>query len=156
MLAGTIVRARDGREVALVPTTDAEGVYALRREAYRELVARAFPEMDNAALRARFRGKWRADGAYLLVREGAAIGALETEPADGAVFVRSIAIVPAAQGAGVGEAVLRALMEAAARAGVAVTLSVSSANGRAAALYRRLGFGVERADAERTWMRWGR
>lgn len=156
MLFGVTVRARDGRAVALVAAapSDAERVYASRREAYRELVERAFPEMDDAALRARFLGKWRAKGAYFLVCGGDDVGALETDEVMGAVFVRSIAIVPAAQGAGIGEAVLRALQEAASREGRAVTLSVAHPNARAAALYRRLGFVEERVDAEKIWMRW--
>ena len=83
------------------------------------------------------------DGA-MIVCEGAnadaqAIGLLKVTRAADEWHVHQIQILPSRQGRGIGEAVLRELLAEAARAHVAVSLSVLHGN-PARRLYERLGF----------------
>jgi ribosomal protein S18 acetylase RimI-like enzyme/ketosteroid isomerase-like protein len=152
-----VLGALDGARVGgatLVATADADAVYAIRRAAFAGLVVEAAGAWDDAALRARFEAKWHPDGAYRIVGERGDLGTLELAYRDADVFVTTIALLPSAQGAGLGSAVIRAVQAAAAAEGREVALSVTRPNRRAAALYPRLGFVVEKVDDERTWMRW--
>ena len=147
-----------GTDITLVAAGEAgrERVYALRRRAYHDLVLRQFGRWDDADLRARFDAKWRPDAAFFVRRGDGDLGALEVDVHPGALFVRSIALVPEAQGGRVGTAVMHALRDVAHAHGLDVTLSVVHANARAAALYLRLGFTVDKSDDARTWMCWTR
>lgn len=68
-------------------------------------------------------------------------------------FVEEIALLPEAQGRGVGTRLLRDILQAARRRGVPVRLSVFLSN-PAHALYARLGFTVVRVDEPRMTMEW--
>jgi len=68
--------------------------------------------------------------------------------------VCQVSVVPGAQGAGLGGAlVVRALAAFRDQGLASVTLSVTAANERAHRLYERLGFGVQRAFAAHAWTR---
>ncbi|WP_175746943.1 GNAT family N-acetyltransferase [Burkholderia pyrrocinia] len=76
----------------------------------------------------------------MIVCEGAdAIGLLKVTRAAGEWHVHQIQLLPARQGQGIGEAVLRELLADAARENVPVSLSVLHGN-PARRLYERLGF----------------
>ena len=68
-------------------------------------------------------------------------------------YLDEIALLPAAQGAGVGTALVREVMAEAARRGLPVRLSVL-VNNPSRRLYERLGFRVVRVDHPRVRMEW--
>ncbi|MCK9904732.1 GNAT family N-acetyltransferase [Parafrankia colletiae] len=68
-------------------------------------------------------------------------------------FVEEIALLPEAQGRGIGTNLLRGILRAAQRRGVPVRLSVF-VNNPAQALYTRLGFEVVRIEDPRMSMQW--
>jgi ribosomal protein S18 acetylase RimI-like enzyme len=68
-------------------------------------------------------------------------------------FLEEIALLPAAQGRGIGTQLVRDIQQAAQRRGVPVQLSVF-ANNPARALYARLGFTVVRIEDPRIAMEW--
>jgi len=68
-------------------------------------------------------------------------------------FVEEIALLPEAQGRGIGTYLLRGILRAAQRRGVPVRLSVF-VNNPAQALYTRLGFEVVRIEDPRLSMQW--
>lgn len=68
-------------------------------------------------------------------------------------FIEEIALLPEAQGRGIGTRLLRSILRAAQRRGVPVLLSVFVTN-PAQALYARLGFEVVRIEEPRISMRW--
>lgn len=68
-------------------------------------------------------------------------------------FVDEIALLPEAQGRGIGTQLLQGVLSAAGRRGVPVQLSVF-VNNPAQALYARLGFEVVRVEEPRMSMRW--
>lgn len=68
-------------------------------------------------------------------------------------FVEEIALLPEAQGRGIGTRLLQDILVAAQRRGVPVRLSVFTSN-PAQALYARLGFTVTRTEEPRMAMEW--
>jgi ribosomal protein S18 acetylase RimI-like enzyme len=68
-------------------------------------------------------------------------------------FIEEIALLPEAQGRGIGTRLVRDILQAAQRRGVPVRLSVFASN-PAQALYARLGFEVLRIEHPRTAMEW--
>ncbi|AWV02959.1 GNAT family N-acetyltransferase [Burkholderia sp. JP2-270] len=90
----------------------------------------------------------------MIVCEGAdAIGLLKVTRAAGEWHVHQIQILPARQGQGIGEAVLRELLTDAARANVCVSLGVLHGN-PARRLYERLGFRIESETETSASMIW--
>lgn len=90
----------------------------------------------------------------MIVCEGAtAIGLLKVTRAAGEWHVHQIQILPARQGQGIGEAVLRELLTDAAHANVPVSLSVLHGN-PARRLYERLGFRIESETETSASMIW--
>ncbi len=86
---------------------------------------------------------------------GAPVGRLVTDrrPADGLHLV-DIALMPERRGQGIGESILRDLMEEAAAAGTAMTLQVARDNLAAQRLYLRLGFVATAASETHFTLRW--
>ncbi len=151
-LDGAELHVSDARLLA-ASEGDRERVYALRRRAYTDLAVRALGAWDDVDQRARFAARWRLAGTFLLVRDGAAVGALEIDPADDALWIRSLVVDPARQGEGLGSATLAVVSAAAGAHGLDILLSVDRQNPRAAALYERVGFHLEREEGARRWMR---
>ena len=81
------------------------------------------------------------------------IGVLIVDEADDEIYVAEIQVAPEWQGRGIGRAVLRALMDDGAQRGKSVTLRVLRANGRARALYERLGFEPFKETETHTYLR---
>jgi ribosomal protein S18 acetylase RimI-like enzyme len=96
------------------------------------------------------------DGTLIAWRGDAPVGvvmtiASDTDPDIGEI--ETLAVVPSAQGIGIGRALLRSGLDAIARQEMAVaTLSVNAANVRALALYLDLGFHVD--EVRVCWERW--
>ncbi|KML62452.1 GCN5 family acetyltransferase [Burkholderia cepacia] len=111
----------------------------LRRLTMTEHLQRVGAPTDDATHDRRIRANFEA---AMIVCEGAdAIGLLKVTRAAGEWHVHQIQILPAWQGRGIGEAVLRALLTDAARENACVSLSVLHGN-PAWRLYERLGFRV--------------
>ncbi|MGN6530105.1 MAG: GNAT family N-acetyltransferase [Burkholderiaceae bacterium] len=89
----------------------------------------------------RRRADHRFDVARIVVREGRAIGLLKLVREGDPWQVEQIQLAPAAQGQGLGAAILHAVVDQARAAGVGLELSVLKAN-PARRLYERLGFVV--------------
>ncbi len=109
----------------------------LRRLTMTEHLQRVGAPTDDEAHDRRIRANFED---AMIVCEGAdAIGLLKVTRAAGEWHVHQIQLLPARQGQGIGEAVLRELLTEAARANVPVSLSVLHGN-PARRLYERLGF----------------
>ncbi|PXX38063.1 GNAT family N-acetyltransferase [Burkholderia sp. MS455] len=109
----------------------------LRRLTMTEHLQRVGAPTDDEAHDRRIRAHFED---AMIVCEGAdAIGLLKVTRSAGEWHVHQIQILPARQGRGIGEAVLRELLTDAARENVCVSLSVLHGN-PARRLYERLGF----------------
>lgn len=153
MIARLLTIALPGAAFAPASDADLDTVYALRREAFTPLTDTMGTGWDDAGERAKFEARWKAATTVLVLRDGAAIGALELDPAAEAWFARTVHLAPQTQGSGLGSAIMRAVVTAAREEGRTVQLSVVRANAGAKALYLKLGFVVEREDGERVWMK---
>jgi ribosomal protein S18 acetylase RimI-like enzyme len=107
-------------------------------------------EMKRAFLRSQFDAQWAHysqhyhDATFSIVeRNGSRIGRLYVWRGPDDVRIVDIAICAEARGAGIGGALLREVMEEAARSGKSASIHVERDN-RALGLYQRLGF--ERVD----------
>ena len=76
----------------------------------------------------------------MLVDRGVGVGRIVIDRTLAPWRLVDIALVPEAQGRGIGSAALAQVQREAAAAGIGIELHVMHANPRAAALYRRLGF----------------
>lgn len=89
----------------------------------------------------------------IIEESGRAVGYLCVIHADDHDFVEEIALVPEAQGHGIGTRLMREVMRSAGRRRVPVRLSVL-VNNPAQALYQRLGFHVVHVEHPRVRMEW--
>jgi ribosomal protein S18 acetylase RimI-like enzyme len=81
------------------------------------------------------------------------VGMIELERRPAELYVSNIQILPSFQGAGIGTAVLREVLNEARAMGVPAALQVLHANLRAQRLYERLGFRVTGSDDTHVRMR---
>lgn len=154
--------ARAGAAVRAATEADAsflERLYIVDREA--EFASLPWPPERRAALlrtQAQMRARQhhaqhpRAD-SWIVELDGEAIGRLLLDRAPGAWSVVDVVLAPARRGQGLGAALLGDVLDAAAFAGVAVTLHVERTN-PARRLYARLGFEVEEAGEVYDRLRW--
>jgi ribosomal protein S18 acetylase RimI-like enzyme len=89
----------------------------------------------------------------IIEADGRSVGYLCVVHKDECDFIDEIAVLPEAQGRGIGTQLLRDVLQSAQKRGVPVQLSVF-ANNPARALYTRLGFHVTRIDHPRVAMEW--
>lgn len=151
--------------IALRPITDGDGpflfrVYASTREAellpvpWSAAQKEAFLRMQFNAQDAHYRAAYRGAQLSIILRDGAAAGRLYVDRREGELRVVDIALLPEHRGAGIGGALLRELLDEAARAGQAVTIHVER-NNPALRLYARLGFRtIDGGDAIYQLMEW--
>ncbi|MBJ9966886.1 GNAT family N-acetyltransferase [Burkholderia seminalis] len=109
----------------------------LRQLTMTEHLQRVGAPTDDAAHDQRIRAHF--DDAMIVCEGAAAIGLLKVTRTAAEWHIHQIQILPAHQGRGIGDAVLRALLADAAREHVPVSLSVLHGN-PARRLYERLGF----------------
>jgi ribosomal protein S18 acetylase RimI-like enzyme len=134
-------------------------VYASTRS--EELAATDWSDQRKAAfLEAQFQAqhahyqRYYPDADWLVTAlEGEDIGRLYIERWPSQHRIIDIALLPAHRGRGLGEALLRDLMDEAAAAGKAVSIHVEKFN-PAMRLYRRLGFTIEEDKGVYDLMRW--
>lgn len=131
---------------------DGDWLYGLHRVAMGPKVEAARGRWDDAEERARFAARTERDVRIVEV-DDVAVGAVRLDvEEDGTIHIGLIEIHPGWQRRGIGEGVLRALDEEAARAGVALTLRVRHGN-EAIRLYERVGFTRERQDETHVHLR---
>jgi ribosomal protein S18 acetylase RimI-like enzyme len=123
------------RRAAFKPYVDELGGWDDARE--RPLADRGFDELP----------------VEIVEEHGAPVGYLCVLRRDDHDFLEEVALRPEAQGRGIGTALVRDLMGAAAGRGVPVRLSVL-VNNPAQRLYQRLGFRVTRIEHPRVKMEW--
>jgi len=85
--------------------------------------------------------------------DGSPIGYTCVRREDDHDFIEEIALLPDAQGRGIGSKLIRDVIASAGARGVCVRLSVRT-NNRARRLYERLGFPVSRIEEPRVKMEW--
>jgi len=136
--------------VALRPMSDADlpftaALYASTRTEelapvpWPEEAKRAFLAQQHAAQHAHYRQHYQGMDAAIVERGGAAIGRLYLYDMPGEVRIVDISLMPAARRQGLGTALLRDVLAAA--AGRSVTIHVEK-NNPARTLYARLGFKI--------------
>ena len=111
----------------------------------------AFLRMQYDAQSRHLQGRTDAAGHQVIVLDGRPSGRLVVARSAAEIQLLDIMLLPEAQNAGVGSALIRELLEEGAAHGVPVTLSVLRDN-RAARLYERLGFRVTGDDGMYVWM----
>ena len=126
---------------------------ALRAQSMREHLENSGLAYDEAAQEARILDRFNC--ARIVVCDGADVGLFKVCREGSAWELIQIQLLPAAQGRGLGTALIRDLLAdaAAAAAGVAVELSVLKAN-PAQRLYARLGFRPVGEAARAYTLRW--
>lgn len=100
-------------------------------------------------------GRFVSDASFVAEGSSGPVGViLASQLSPGNGHVCQVSVLPRAQGQGLGEALLRATLEAFRREGLQVaSLSVTVDNRSAYGLYDRLGFGVRRSFAAHAWAR---
>jgi len=90
----------------------------------------------------------------IITVDGDPVGRLATNRDERSVHLIDIALVPERRGQGIGEAILRTLMDEAVQAGTPLTLQVARDNPGAQRLYHRLGFVMTAANDTHLTLRW--
>jgi ribosomal protein S18 acetylase RimI-like enzyme len=133
-------------------SADREFLFAVRRAALRTYVERT-SGWDDTEQRA-IADKEFGELPYAVVEESRRpVGYVCVIHESECDFIEEIALLPDAQGRGIGTRLMRDILAAARRRGVPVRLSVLAGN-PAQALYARLGFTVVRIEGPRTAMEW--
>ncbi|SNT53080.1 Predicted N-acetyltransferase YhbS [Asanoa hainanensis] len=101
---------------------------------------------DEHRVRQRFRDGFEPRHTKIIVVDGAFAGSIALRPADDGRWLEHFYIGPARQGQGLGEAVLRSVLDE-----DPIRLNVLQGS-RARRLYERHGFTVEREDPIDVWM----
>src|SRR5262245_39085009 len=99
-----------------------------------------------------FRQRWDVTQVEIITLDGTDIGWLQSFVKEDALFLAQLFIDRALRGQGIGTAIVKALIEDAARAGRALTLGVVKTN-PAQRLYERLGFRTTHEDERKFYMR---
>ena len=156
-----IVRGRSDIEIRPVEPSDAAFLRRLYSSGRPELSLvgwssaqlEAFLEMQFSARERTYREQFPAADNLLILAGGQPAGRLYVERSRKEVRIVDIALLPEHRGTGIGSALITALQEEAAAAGLPLALHVETGN-RAANLYRRLGFIIDAADSVYNAMRW--
>ena len=110
--------------------------------AMHDSIAASLGRWDEARELAQFDAQLVIQGTTVLVRNGSDVGfTMLTENPD-SIQIHTLCISPDFQGHGVGTEAIDRVVARAHRAGCNLILSVLKSNGRAEALYQRLGFSV--------------
>jgi ribosomal protein S18 acetylase RimI-like enzyme len=132
---------------------DYDFLSALHEAAMREYVERVWG-WDDAEQARILRSRFHPEGWRIIQSENQDIGLLVVDEEDRAIRLAEIELLPAWQGRGIGSSIVRWLMEEAARVGKPLTLRVLHVNGRARALYERLGFRPFKEIETHVYLRW--
>lgn len=125
---------------------DRDWAYALKSEAYREVVERQFGPWNEKFQRELFTARWNPGISKIILVEGTAVGLLASEVRNDGVWLDEIQLVKAWRGRGLGRLIICDLIHRG-----PLRLQVLKENARALQLYRRLEFRME--DETRTHYR---
>jgi ribosomal protein S18 acetylase RimI-like enzyme len=128
-----------GFQVNLRPATEAdrEFCFALHRAAMGPYVEQLWG-WDDAVQRGYHDRGFDPDKTRIITFDGRDVGSFTVDYAPDEIYLGRIQVHPDHQGRGIGAHLIRGLLDEA--GGRPVTLDVLAVNGRAHALYRRLGF----------------
>jgi ribosomal protein S18 acetylase RimI-like enzyme len=140
-------------ELSLRPATEADvdALMRLRRSTMTEHLQRAGAASDEAALLARV--TYHLEDGQLVYLGDQLVGLFKTYRNGSEWHLVQVQIAPQWQGKGLGERLVRGLLERAAEENCSVVLDVLAGN-PAKRLYDRLGFVVEHQSAMEHHMRW--
>jgi ribosomal protein S18 acetylase RimI-like enzyme len=119
---------------------DRAWAYALKSEAYREVVERQFGPWDEAFQRELFSARWNPTISKVVLVDGTAVGLIAVEERDDGLRLDEIQMDGEWRGRGLGDAILRDLLDRAATRNKPLRLQVLKENARAQKFYDRLGF----------------
>jgi ribosomal protein S18 acetylase RimI-like enzyme len=119
---------------------DHDFLYRLHEAAMGDLIAQVWG-WDDAWQERFFDEHFDPSGSRIVVVDDADVGVVAVEWRDDAAFIGNVEILPDYQGRGLGAAILRDVIAAAAARGLPVTLGVLKMN-PARRLYERLGFTI--------------
>lgn len=108
--------------------------------------------LNMEAQLAGFRRRWDETQVMIITLDGTDIGWLQSFVKEDGLFLAQLFVDRALRGQGIGTAMVKALIEEAARAGRALTLGVVKTN-PALRLYERLGFRTTHEDERKFYMR---
>lgn len=139
--AGLRFRSVSAVELARRPARSGDQAIArqIHHRAFRDVVERQFGPWNDSMQDLFFDGEWARQSHEIIVVDGETAGYVAMEDGADHLFVHNIVLDPAAQGRGIGTALLREIMDASRETSRPVRLQVLHEN-RAVALYRRLGF----------------
>jgi ribosomal protein S18 acetylase RimI-like enzyme len=121
--------------------SDVEFLYRLHRTAMQTYVIQTWGRWDEAWQSQYFHQHFNPSACQVIELHGQEIGTMCVERRTTEIVLRSIEILPAYQGQGVGTELITALLDKAAQKGIPVTLQVLKVNA-ARRLYERLGFTI--------------
>ena len=132
-----------GVSIRRAVTDDSEAIAAVLRDAFAGYRASYTPAAYAATTpgTAEVRRRFGEGPAWVASLDGAVVGTVSALPKDGALYIRSMAILPEARGHGVGRHLLEAVEEFAMAEGFrSLTLSTTPFLAEAIRLYERCGF----------------
>jgi ribosomal protein S18 acetylase RimI-like enzyme len=132
--------------------SDREFFVALRNVTLKRYVEKIWG-WDEAEQRARSELAFEKLPIEIVEEDGLPVGSLAVVHEDDHDLLELVAVLPEAQGQGIGSALIAVIQEEAAQRGVVLRLSVL-VNNPARALYERLGFRVIRIEDPRVFMVW--
>jgi len=140
-------------QIALRPALPEDRAFAqaLYFETMRWIIERLFG-WDEARERLNFAAFYDLGGVEIITADGAEVGWMQVQPAEGAIFLGSLYVKPEMQRRGIGTEVLRGLLARARRESKAVTLAVVKIN-PAVGLYERHGFRRTHEDTYKVYLR---
>jgi len=121
---------------------DRAWAYALKSEAYREVVERQFGPWDDGKQREQFAARWDPAKSRIVVVDGVAVGLVAVQDRSEELWLDEIQLASGWRGRGIGTAILRDLVSRARAERKALRLRVLRENALAQKLYHRLGFRV--------------
>ena len=130
-------------QIRLADLDDASSIASVLREAFVEYEPAYTPEglAATTPTAERIRARWHEGLVWVALLDGAIVGTVAAVPKGETLYVRSMAILPAARGQGIGELLLREVEAFASAHGHGrLLLSTTPFLARAIRLYERFGF----------------
>ena len=122
--------------------SDREWAYALKSEAYREVVERQFGPWNETFQRGLFAKRWNPGDSRVIMMGEKAIGLIAVKHREDQVWIDEIQLGAAWRNQGIGTEILRELISSARRENKGLGLQVLKQNTKAKSLYEKLGFVV--------------
>lgn len=121
---------------------DRAWAYALKSEAYREVVERQFGPWNEEFQRRLFEEHWKPTLSNVVVVDSKAVGLVAVEARGDCLWLREIQVAFGWRGKGIGNAIIRDLIGRAHAGHQPHRLQVLKGNERAQRFYRRHGFRI--------------